>query len=147
MSEYRVFTTEKANYLLEHTLNPFIDHLAYDDNLFGNLFGADDPMTPQIEFRGGNGHTSKTIVIRSGSFFSTLEESHFFCEQIYFTFRSEITPHHVRLDFNACFPQEYTLMYFAISSCSAAKVNHVLVRLISGHFYRAAGYMNFSLVL
>lgn len=42
-----------------------LDHLAYDDNLFGNLFGADDPMTPQIEFRGGNGHTSKTIVIRS----------------------------------------------------------------------------------
>lgn len=42
-----------------------LDHLAYDDNLFGNLFGADDPMTPQIEFRGGNGHTSKTVVIRS----------------------------------------------------------------------------------
>ena len=32
-------------------------------------------MTPQIEFRGGNGHTSKTIVIRSGSFFQPFSEN------------------------------------------------------------------------
>ena len=42
-----------------------LDHLAMDDSIWGNLFTADDPMTPQLEFRGGNGHTSKTVIIRS----------------------------------------------------------------------------------
>jgi len=37
-----------------------------DDSLWGNLFSADDPMTPQLEFRGGNGHTGKSVIIRSG---------------------------------------------------------------------------------
>jgi len=42
-----------------------LDHLAMDDSLWGNLFSADDPMTPQLEFRGGNGHTGKSVIIRS----------------------------------------------------------------------------------
>jgi hypothetical protein len=42
-----------------------LDHLAMDDSIWGNLFSADDPMAPQLEFRGGNGHTGKSIIIRS----------------------------------------------------------------------------------
>ena len=38
-----------------------------DDSIWGNLFSADDPMAPQLEFRGGNGHTGKSIIIRSGT--------------------------------------------------------------------------------
>ena len=48
--------------------NSSADHLAMGDNLWGNLFAADDPMTPQLEFRGGNGHTGKSVIIRSGAF-------------------------------------------------------------------------------
>ena len=44
-----------------------LDHLAMDDSIWGNLFSADDPMAPQLEFRGGNGHTGKSIIIRSGT--------------------------------------------------------------------------------
>jgi hypothetical protein len=43
-----------------------------DDSIWGNLFTADDPMTPQLEFRGGNGHTSKTVIIRSGMCLRTM---------------------------------------------------------------------------
>ena len=44
-----------------------LDHLAMDDSIWGNLFSADDPLAPQLEFRGGNGHTGKSIIIRSGT--------------------------------------------------------------------------------
>ena len=39
-----------------------LDHLALSDNLFGNLFSADDPFGPRLEFSGRGG---KTIIIRS----------------------------------------------------------------------------------
>lgn len=39
-----------------------LDHLALSDNLWGNLFSADDPFGPRLEFGGSGG---KTIIIRS----------------------------------------------------------------------------------
>ena len=51
----------------DQILNLVLDHLAMDDSIWGNLFSADDPMAPQLEFRGGNGHTGKSIIIRSGT--------------------------------------------------------------------------------
>lgn len=39
-----------------------LDHLALSDNLWGNLFSADDPFGPRLEFGGKGG---KTIIIRS----------------------------------------------------------------------------------
>ena len=51
----------------DQILTLVLDHLAMDDSIWGNLFSADDPMAPQLEFRGGNGHTGKSIIIRSGT--------------------------------------------------------------------------------
>ena len=53
--------------ITNQNLNRVLDHLAMDDSIWGNLFSADDPMAPQLEFRGGNGHTGKSIIIRSGT--------------------------------------------------------------------------------
>jgi len=39
-----------------------LDHLALSDNLWGNMFSADDPFGPRLEFGGRGG---KTIIIRS----------------------------------------------------------------------------------
>ena len=90
-----------------------LDHLALSDNLWGNLFSADDPFGPRLEFGGSGG---KTIIIRSDNLKC-----------------NEIPCDTVKMNFNVCTSGFGCQERFTASACPCSKYNLISLEILKDY--------------